>query len=573
MRSKNTQRSRIGKERQMKASLTLNGTPVVPGVSYAKTAWVTAIPEPEETSATVAEGDREAEKKHFLASADTVADRLLKRASTTVGTASDILAVSAGFARDNGWRKEVLKRISTGTPAVQSAAQATQMFADIFKQACGLMEERVTDLIDMRNRVIAELEGKPEPGIPTPDEPIILLADDLAPADTAGLDPDLILGIITRLGGPTSHTSIISRQLSIPCIVAARDLGQVPEGVLLFMDGDSGELAIDPDPERATALAEADAVRRQRAREWQGPAKTQDGHPVELLANVQDRAGAERAEESQASGIGLFRTELSFLNTPTEPSVEEQVKLYSSVFGCFPGAKIIVRTLDAGSDKPVAFASVPNEENPALGVRGLRTSGIDMDLLLRQIEAIVEASHQHDGPSWVMAPMVSTISEARWFASLVREHGLKAGIMIEVPSAAIMIDKFLDEIDFVSIGTNDLTQYVMAADRESPNLATYTDNWQPAVLTLIHHIAQAGLRHDKPVGVCGEAAADPNLAAVLIGMGVTSLSMASGAIAYVGSRLASVTLQQCQDAAAAVLEADDPAEARQAALAILNPKA
>ena len=285
----------------MKASLTLNGTPVVPGVSYAKTAWVTAIPEPEETSATVAEGDREAETKHFLTAADTVADRLLKRASTTVGTASDILAVSAGFARDNGWRKEVLKRISTGTPAVQSAAQATQMFADIFKQAGGLMEERVTDLIDMRNRVIAELEGKPEPGIPTPDEPIILLADDLAPADTAGLDPELILGIITRLGGPTSHTSIISRQLSIPCIVAARDLGQVPEGVLLFMDGDSGELSIDPDPERATALAEADAVRRQRAREWQGPAKTQDGHPVELLANVQDRAGAERAEESQRS--------------------------------------------------------------------------------------------------------------------------------------------------------------------------------------------------------------------------------------------------------------------------------
>lgn len=556
----------------MKASLTLNGTPVVPGIAYAKTAWVTAIPEPAESSEAIAEDERDAEGQRFTSAADAVAERLLERAAGTVGTASDILAVSAGFAKDNGWRKEVLKRIGEGTPAVQSAAQATQMFADIFKQAGGLMEERITDLIDMRNRVIAEIEGHPEPGIPTPDEPIILLADDLAPADTAGLDPELILGIITRMGGPTSHTSIISRQLSIPCIVAARDLAQVPESAMLFMDGSSGELSVDPDAGTASALAEADAEQRRKAREWHGPAQTMDGHPVELLANVQDRAGAERAEQSQAAGIGLFRTELGFLNTPTEPSVEEQIELYSSVFGCFPGAKIIVRTLDAGSDKPVAFASVPNEENPALGVRGLRTSGIDMDLLLRQIEAIVEASHQHDGPSWVMAPMVSTIAEARWFASLIREHNLKAGIMVEVPSAAIMIDKFLDEIDFVSIGTNDLTQYVMAADRESANLATYTDNWQPAVLTLIHRIAQAGLAHEKPVGVCGEASADPNLAAVLIGMGVTSLSMASGAIPYVGSRLASVSLQQCKDAAAAVLEADDPAEARKAALAILNAK-
>lgn len=555
----------------MKAALTLHGTPVVPGVSYAKTAWSRALPEPEETSEVLPEDAREAAAADFVAAADTVALRLLERAGSTVGTASDILAVSAGFANDKGWRKEVSKRIEEGTPAVQAVAQATQLFADIFTQAGGLMAERVTDLLDMRNRVIAELRGEPEPGVPTPDEPIILLADDLAPADTAGLDPELILGIITRLGGPTSHTSIICRQLSIPCIVAARELNEVAEGSRLIMDGDTGEFSVDPDTETAEALARADAERRRLAHEWRGPAATKDGHPVELLANIQDRAGAERAEASQASGIGLFRTELSFLNTPSEPTVEEQVALYGTVFKCFPGAKIIVRTLDAGSDKPVAFASNPNEENPALGVRGLRTSGIDTDLLLRQIDAIAEASRQHDGPSWVMAPMVSTVAEARWFASLVRERGLKAGIMIEVPAAAIMIDKFLQEIDFVSLGTNDLTQYVMAADRGHPNLATYTDNWQPAVLTLIHRVAQAGLRHGKPVGVCGEAAADPNLAAVLIGMGVTSLSMASGAIPYVGSRLASVTLQQCMDAAAAVLGASDPDEARRVSSAILSP--
>ena len=554
----------------MEASLTLYGTPVVPGVSYGKTAWARAVPEPEDTSEVISEDRRGIESERFTAAADAVAGRLLDRAANTVGTASDILAVSAGFAKDAGWRREVSKRIASGTPAVQSVAQATAKFADIFKQAGGLMAERVTDLLDMRNRVIAEINGDPEPGVPTPDEPIILLADDLAPADTAGLDPNLILGIITRLGGPTSHTSIICRQLSIPCIVAARDLGKVPNGATVIMDGDSGEYSVDPDTETAESLAREDAERRRLARSWHGPAQTKDGHAVEILANIQDRAGAERAEESQASGIGLFRTELGFLNTPTEPSVEEQVKLYSSVFQCFPGAKIVVRTLDAGSDKPVAFASVPNEENPALGVRGLRTSGIDQGLLTRQIEALVEASNEHDGPNWIMAPMVSTVAEARWFASLVRTHGIKAGIMIEVPSAAILIDKFLEEIDFVSIGTNDLTQYVMAADRGNANLATYTDNWQPAVLTLIHGIAQAGLRHGKPVGVCGEAAADPNLAAVLIGMGVTSLSMAPSAIPYVGSRLDSVTFDQCRRAADAVLGASDPAEARYLALAVLN---
>ncbi|WP_182353208.1 phosphoenolpyruvate--protein phosphotransferase [Flaviflexus huanghaiensis] len=554
----------------MKASLTLSGTPVVPGVSHAKTAWIRSVPEPEETSEIIPEDARSSEIERFNAAADTVAQRLKDRAANTVGTASDILAVAAGFATDRGWRREVVKRIEGGAPAVQAVAQATQVFVDIFRQAGGLMAERQTDLLDMRNRVIAELRGEPEPGVPIPDGPVILLADDLAPADTAALDPELIRGIITRLGGPTSHTSIICRQLGIPCIVAARELSDVPEGVDLIMDGDSGEFSISPDPDEADVLAKTDAERRRLAREWHGPAQTQDGHPIEILANIQDEAGAIRAEASEAAGIGLFRTELSFLNIPSEPSVEEQVRIYSSVFGHFPGAKIVVRTLDAGSDKPVAFASVPDEENPALGVRGLRTSGIDMGLLTRQIDALVEAAKRHDGPSWIMAPMVSTVAEARWFASLIREHDLKAGIMIEVPAAAIMIDQFLEEIDFVSIGTNDLTQYVMAADRGNANLATYTDNWQPAVLALIQRVAEAGVRHGKPVGVCGEAAADPNLAAVLVGMGVTSLSMASGAIPYVGSRLANVTLEQCQEAAAAVVKASDPNEARQVALAILN---
>lgn len=549
---------------------TLYGTPVVAGIAYGPVAWAQPAPEPPSEGPEIPPEDRENEKERFATCADTVSARLRGRSESTVGTASDILAVAAQFAKDKGWRKAVIKHIDKGVSAPVAAARATEMFADMFRAQGGLMAERVTDLLDMRNRVIAELEGLPEPGIPTPESPVILLAEDLAPADTAGLDPSLIRAIVTRLGGPTSHTSIIARQLGIPCIVAAREIAEVRADQMILVDGGDGRIDADPDPETAAEAASADERAREEAKSWSGPAQTADGEPVQLLANVQDEAGAKRAAASQAQGIGLFRTELSYLNATTEPPITEQTELYRAVFGSFPDSKIVVRTLDAGSDKPVAFASVPDEDNPALGVRGLRTSGIDQGILLRQLDAIAQAAREHGGPNWIMAPMVATISEARWFAQLAHDRDLTAGIMIEVPAAAILIDRFLDEVDFVSIGTNDLTQYVMAADRGNPNLATYTDTWQPAVLNLISHIASSGVKKETPVGVCGEAAADPLLACVFVGMGVTSLSMAVSAIPYVGSKLAKVTMDQCREAAKAVLGAQDPGEARTLAASIID---
>lgn len=555
---------------------TLHGTPVVEGVAYAKAAWTHRAPEPSLDGPELPEDQRESEVARFITSADKVAELLEGRAAATVGTPSDILAVSAGFARDKGLRREVTKNINSGVQAVPAIARATATFVEIFQAQGGPLAERVTDLKDIRDRIVADLEGRPQPGVPQPDSPVILLAEDLAPADTAGLDPDLILGIATILGGPTSHTSIISRQLGIPCLVAARDLGQVHEGDQIFLDGGLGEISLDPDPEAAATAVELYEKRREAIRAWRGPAATADGHSVELLANVRDGAGAHRAAESQAAGIGLFRTELSFLNAQSEPSIDQQAAVYGAVFDAFPGAKVVVRTLDAGSDKPVAWASVLEEENPALGVRGLRTSGIDQGLLVRQLDSIARTAYDHGGRDGfthsVMAPMVSTIPEARWFAQLVRERNLSPGIMIEVPSAAILADQFLAEVDFVSIGTNDLTQYVMAADRMSPNLATYTDTWQPAVLALIAHVAAAGKRTGKPVSVCGEAAADPLLACVLIGMGVTSLSMAPAAIATVGSMLATVTMEQCQKAAAAIKGSADSGETHRRAREILTPE-
>ena len=352
--------------------------------------------------------------------------------------------------------------------------------------------------------------------------------------------------------------------------MAVRKLHQISQGEPVFVDASLGSITTGADPDESRAKVAADLRSRAAIHDWQGPARLASGEQVELLVNVQDGQGAKKAAAGYAQGVGLFRTELCFLDSMKEPTCAEQAEKYSRVFAAFPDKKVVTRTLDAGSDKPISWATLEEEPNPALGVRGLRTTGIDEDLFTRQLDAIAQAAKGHQGQNWVMVPMVSTLSEAKWVAQLIRQRGLSAGIMVEVPAVAIMIDQFLAEVDFVSIGTNDLTQYVMAADRMNANLATYTDPWQPAVLSLISRVAGAGVRLGKPVGVCGEAAADPILACVLIGMGVTSLSMAASAICGVGAQLGQVTVKQCETAAHSVLEAVDSGDARNKARSALG---
>jgi phosphotransferase system enzyme I (PtsI) len=432
----------------------------------------------------------------------------------------------------------------------------------------GLMAERVTDLRDLGQRVLATLLGQPEPGIPEPEVPSILLAGDLAPADTAGLDPSKILALVTSMGGPTSHTAIIARQLGIPCVVAA-PVDDIPVGTTVLVDGTRGEVIVDPDPGAAAALMEEDQAVRAAAAAYGGPGVTADGHAVQVLANVQDGPSAEKAAAGPSEGVGLFRSELAFLGRDAEPTVAEQADIYGQVFRAFEGRKVVIRTLDAGSDKPMKFATLPDEPNPALGVRGLRLSWANPGLMSRQLDAIRQAADATGTEPWVMAPMVATAAEARDFAAQVRDRGLTVGVMIEVPAAALLAAQILDHVDFLSIGTNDLAQYTMAADRLAGDLASLTDYWQPAVVYLMSITAQAGEAVGKPVGVCGEAAADPLMACVLVGLGMSSLSMAASAVGAVGAKLASVTHDGCQAAAAAALAAPDPAAARAAAAAAL----
>jgi phosphotransferase system enzyme I (PtsI) len=549
------------------SSTILHGNGVVPGIGVGPV--VRPMPRPDLPSDEESL-DPEAGAARFSEAATVVADRLAARASQASGAAAEVLMATSSLARDRGLVPLVQKRLTDGMGICASTAGAIEELSAMFAAAGGLMAERVTDLQDIRDRVVAELTGQPEPGIPTPDVASVLCADDLAPADTAGLDPVSIVAIATSLGGATSHTTIIARQLGIPCVVGTDGLDDIAEGTAILVDGSTGEVILDPEPDLVRERTEAAAAFGAAAASWRGPGATTDGHPVDILANVQDGAGARKAAETHVQGVGLFRTELCFLDRDVEPTVEEQAAIYGEVFAAMGDRKVVIRTLDAGSDKPVSFATIKDEPNPALGVRGMRLGLRDEGLMDRQLDAIALAAKDSAGPVWVMAPMVATEDEAEWFGAKVRARGLVPGVMIEIPSAALLADRILRHVDFVSIGTNDLSQYAFAADRMAPSLSRLTDPWQPALLALIERVAQAGLEAGKPVGVCGEAAADPHLGCVMVGLGVSSLSSAATAAPLVGATLAGVTQEACEAAAQAALGAKGPAEARETAAAHLS---
>lgn len=550
---------------------TLHGTPVVPGVAFGPALMVRGEVSAEAIARFDATAyDEESALAAFDEAAGAVADGFARRAEKASDAAAGVLTASAGLARDKGLRSAVRKHLKSGDDLLAAVHAAVEQFVQVFTSMGGLMAERVTDLRDIERRVVAHLVGEPEPGVQMPDSPAVLVAEDLAPSDTATLDPAVIVALVTERGGPTSHTAIIARQLAIPCVVGTAGATGITPGTPLLVDGVAGTVESSPDPAEAERLVAADRAEREALATWVGPGETADGTRVKILANVADGESARGAAGGPVEGVGLFRTELCFLNRADEPSADEQAAIYGEVLAPFAGRYVVVRTLDAGSDKPVAFATHEGEENPALGVRGLRLSFDNPGLLSRQLDGIAAAARETGTETWVMAPMVATVAEAASFADDVRARGLRPGVMVEVPSAALLAHRMLEVVDFLSIGTNDLTQYTMAADRMATDLAHLTDAWQPAVLQLIAITAEAGKQAGKPVGVCGEAAADPMLACVLVGMGITSLSMASAAVRPVGARLASVSMDTLEDAAEAALAASDPKAARDAVRRVLG---
>ena len=498
------------------------------------------------------------------AAAKAVHDELKARAGTVSGDGKAVLEATALMATDTMLLKSAAKLIGRGTSGQRAIWEAGASVSEMLHNLGGYMAERATDVLDVRARIVAELRGVPAPGIPSSPTPFILIAEDLAPADTATLDPEKILALLTAGGGPQSHTAIIARSLGLPAVVAATGVDQLPDGTEVYVDGAAGLITVDPDDSQRAA-AEHWAATASLLADFDGTGATADGHLVPLLANVGGGKDAVAAAKLNAQGVGLFRTEFCFLERDTEPTVDEQAAAYKGVFDAFPGKKVVLRTLDAGADKPLPFLTDATEPNPALGVRGYRTDFTTPGVLERQLQAIARAEQESEADVWVMAPMISTAEEAARFATLCAEAGIKTpGVMVEVPSAALTAEAILREVAFASLGTNDLTQYAMAADRQLGPLAALNTPWQPAVLRLVGLTVEgsAAEGHNKPVGVCGVAAADPALAVVLTGLGVTTLSMTARSLAAVAAVLKTVTLAEAQELAKLALSAPSATEAR-----------
>lgn len=519
-------------------------------------------PAPENTPSTIG---ADAERTRAREAVAAVAAELQQRADTAGGAAQEVLEAQAMIAEDPTLQDEVDSRIDDGGTAEWAVHDAFAGFRATLEAVGGYLGERAADLDDIAQRVLAHLRGLDSPGVPDPGHPFVLVARDLAPADTALLNLEQVLALITTDGGPTSHTAILAREKGIVAIVGATEGSTLETGTTVIVDAAAGVVTIDPTTEQLEKAAQRAAALDAAGSAPLTPGALADGTAIALLANLGKPADAADAVARGAEGVGLFRTEFLFLSSAQAPTVAEQRKSYRELLSAFPGKKVVVRMLDAGADKPLAFLNDAHEENPALGLRGLRSLRASEDILREQLTALAEADAETSADLWVMAPMVATVEETKYFTALAREYGIKtAGVMVEIPAAALLADRVLAHTDFASIGTNDLTQYTMAADRMLGSVAGFQDPWHPAVLRLVGEVGAAGARLGKPVGICGEAAADPLLAAVLVGLGATSLSMASAALADVRLALSERTLSEAKHLAEVALAADDAASARNA---------
>jgi phosphocarrier protein FPr len=468
--------------------------------------------------------------------------------------------------------------IAEGATAERAWYDAAQQVAALYRGLDEpLLQERATDVLDVGRRVVGAITGAGSGGA---DASGIVIACELTPADAAGLDPARVLAIATARGSTTAHAAILARALGLPAVVGLGPavLG-VPDGATLLLDGEAGTVVVNPpadmvsDAQQRRERAERRrAAARERAREL---AVTRDGERVEVFANLGTGADAARAVELGAEGVGLLRTEFLFLGRNELPGEDEQAETLRAIAEALGGRPLVVRTLDAGADKPLPALPMPPEDNPFLGVRGIRLALSRPEVLATQFRAILRVAADH--PVKTMLPMVATLAEitaAREVLERARaDTGIDApmelGIMVEVPAAALGAARLAAHVDFFSLGTNDLTQYTMAAERGDARLAPLLAGPQPAVLRLVQATVAGAAAHGRWVGVCGELAGDPAAAVLLAGLGVTELSMAAGLMAEAKAALREVTLADARAAAAAALETDDADAARALALRLL----
>ncbi|HWO26556.1 MAG TPA: phosphoenolpyruvate--protein phosphotransferase [Kofleriaceae bacterium] len=468
-------------------------------------------------------------------------------------------------------------RVDAGAGAARAWKDALEeRAAAVASLADPLLAARAHDFTDVIERVLRLLAGGAEAPAALPDHPVIVVAPDLSPSQTTAFAPGRVLGICLAAGGATSHAAILARALGLPSVVGAGDeVLAWADGTPMVLDGDAGTALRDPDPDEAARAQAEKAARSEQAaadeRAAAEPAVTRDGHRVEVAANVGSAEEARRAAAAGAEGVGLLRTEFLFLDRALPPSEQEQREVYAAVASALGGRPVIVRTLDVGGDKPLPYLPQPAEANPFLGVRGLRLCLARPALLREQLRAILGAAGA--GRLRIMLPMVADLDELRAaravLAEVVAEVSgpvLEIGIMIEVPSAAILAHAFAPEVDFFSIGSNDLTQYTLAMDRGHPTLAGQADGLHPAVLRLIEMTVQAAHAHGKWVGLCGELGADPVALPILVGLGLDELSVNVPAVAAVKARIRALSYEHARELAARALRCHTAGEVRRKAI-------
>jgi phosphocarrier protein FPr/phosphocarrier protein len=444
-----------------------------------------------------------------------------------------------------------------------------------------LLRERAADVRDVGQRLLALLAGVAPADMAVP-EGAVLVADELTPSEMVIFDRVKLAGLATTTGGSTSHVAILARAKGVPAVCGVdENLLEVRDGVPVVVDGTQGLVRVDPD-ERVTARARSRIARQAEQRTAAQAAafrdgRTRDGHRVEVAANIRNAQDAREAITAGAEGIGLLRSEFLFLGDRTEPpSEEEQADIYRAIAETVgKDRKLVIRTLDVGGDKPLSYLPLPREANPFLGVRGIRVSLENPALFLAQLRAILRAAPA--GDMHVMFPMIATLEELREAKSLLAEaqrvvpHAVKVGIMVEVPSAAIIAEVLAREVDFLSIGTNDLTQYTLAMDRGHAQLAKQADALHPAVLRMIALTIEGAHEHGKWVGVCGGLASDPLAVPVLTGLGVDELSVGISSVGEVKATLARWTIDDCSELASQTLRLRTAADVREFLLKNIEP--
>ncbi|MEY2945538.1 MAG: hypothetical protein RL243_284 [Actinomycetota bacterium] len=487
------------------------------------------------------------------ATAAVVAD-LDRLAAGADHTTAEIFEAMKMWLEDDGLLEIAEEHLNEGSDAAGAIGEAFNAFAVMF-EGDAAFEERIADLQDLSRRVQAHLAGI-NLGLDLPQTgQLVLVGEDFSPADTAQFTP-AVVGVVTRAGGPTSHTAIICRARSIAAVVSVAEAGSLVDGQSVLVDPVGDRVVVGGSISEATKPLEF--------------ADTDGATIIPVRSNIGTAADAKTAASTKADGVGLFRTELLYLSASTQPSVEQQAASYAEVLAAAPAGPIVVRTIDAGSDKPVPFLNMPHEENPSLGVRGFRLIVEHRQFIADQLTSLEAARKSTGREVWVMAPMIATVDEAAEFAALARSIGdFKVGIMIETPAISMQVDRLKGVVDFVSIGTNDLSQYLFAADRMNPALGALLNPWQPGLIRMLAKIGADGAAAGVSVGVCGESASDPAFAVVLAGLGITSVSASPSQVNVVSNALASVTLEQAKSVASAALSGTDAASAKAAALSAL----